>query len=135
MRLSRNITVVINALMDHLVPPVLRDAPWFMALPMKLFAGKKAAVYMNFKERVLEMTEEEFARTYEDVSGIVGRETDLNEACVRRILSSVLGQSVLEAGCGKGALLNHLAPHYTVTGCDVVVDEKLRASHPVISFH
>ena len=135
MKLARNVTVLINNLMDQLIPPALRDARWFMELPMKLFAGDKADIYMNFKERAFDMSPQEFAHAYEQTGGIVARETDLNKECIIRILASIAGQNLLEAGCGRGALVRQLSPLYKMTACDVVVSEELKAKYPSVTFH
>ncbi len=134
MKLSRNVTVIINRLMDQWIPPVLRDASWFMGFPMRLFAGDKAHWYLEMKERAFFMDEETFRRAYSETRNVVERITDLNEECVRKILSSVKGKTILEAGCGGGYLSGKLIEHGTMTACDVVIDEALRERYPQIKF-
>ncbi len=53
--------------------------------------------------------------------------TDNSSACIARVVGSVIGESVVDVGCGTGALLSHvMAAHRNltnVTGVDFVVDD------------
>jgi len=133
-KLARNVTVIINRLMDQWMPPVLRDSSLLMRLAMRWFAGDKAHWYLDMKDRAFFMDEETFRRAYTETRNVVERTTDLNEECVRKILSSVIGETILEAECGGGYLSEKLAGHGAVTACDVVIDEALRARNPQIRF-
>lgn len=129
MRIKRDSAVLIGRALDNFLPPVLRDQRWFMApLAWLLFRGK-AKVFLDFKDRAFEMRLEEFAEVYLSIADAASMQgdTDLNERCVEAILGSVVGDSVLDVGCGRGYLLRRLrevAP--TVTGCDIVIDEGRR---------
>ncbi len=86
------------------------------------FRGKWQ-LFADFKQRGFEMSTEEFGEVYTrtaDVSQIQG-ETDLNDACTEAVLATVVGDSVLDAGSGRGYLarrLTEVAGH--VVGCDLV---------------
>ena len=134
MKLARNLTVVINRAMDQLMPPILRDAQWFMGLALRLFAKDKAPIYMHFKQRAFDMTDEEYAQCYRDTADIVSRETDLNQECIDEILALDCGKTVLDAGCGRGFLVDKLRKNYETTGCDVVIDEEMTARFPDVKF-
>ncbi len=134
MKLARNFTVIVNRAMDQLIPPIIRDARWFMAIPMKLFAKSNAPIYMDFKERAFEMSDEEYAQCYIKTGHVVDRETDLNEECVEKIAQFDCGKTVLDAGCGRGFLVDKLRKKYTTTGCDVVVEENLITTYPDVTF-
>ena len=137
MKVSRSFSLVIQWILDQLVPPILRDAKWFMYLPMKLVFGKYVADFMNFKEHAFSMSEEEFSDVYRKVASVneLQGETDLNEACTKEILKTITAGTVLEVGCGRGYLLGRLQKQgLEVTGCDIVVNDSLRDRFPAIQF-
>jgi ubiquinone/menaquinone biosynthesis C-methylase UbiE len=74
------------------------------------------------------MTPAEFTEVYAstvDLQQVQGC-TDLNARSVRAILDHVVGDSVLDAGCGRGYLVERLATVApTVVGCDIVLDREL----------
>lgn len=134
MKLARNLTSLINRMMDQLLPPIIRDSKWFMAIPVKLFAGKKADIYMTFKEKAFWMSDEEYARCYIETQSIVDRKTDLNKECIAAILELDCGDSVLDAGCGRGFLVNVLRQRCRTTGCDVALEDDLNNKYPDVEF-
>lgn len=134
MKWSRNLTNLINRAMDQLLPPLIRDARWFMWIPMRLFAGDKAEIYMAFKARAFEMSEDEYANCYRQTADVVDRETDLNKPCLAALSELDCGETVLDAGCGRGFLANILRSRYRTTACDVVIDDTLEKACPDVDF-
>jgi hypothetical protein len=103
MKLTRQTALKIHFILDQLLPPILRDARWFMSIPMRLLYKDRAHVFLTFKEKAWSMTEEEFAQAYRDVEPVLmERDTDLTEEAIGAVLSEIVGSDVLEAGCGKG---------------------------------
>lgn len=135
MRLSRSLQLRVRWLLDELLPPRLRDARWFMAMPMRLVFRDQAELVMGFKERAYSMTQEEFTRAYR-LTGecALTKGTDLNEACMDRILADVIGPKVLEVGCGEGKLSGAMSRSHQVTACDIVIRPELSHIHPHIRF-
>lgn len=122
MIISRDVTRIIHFCLDQLLPPALRDSSWLMKPLMKLALGKKAAYFLDFKDKAHTLTEEEFAAIYRETSGILGRETDLNKKCIETILSESLTGDILEAGCGTGYLCRLIAqknPSARIAGIDI----------------
>jgi ubiquinone/menaquinone biosynthesis C-methylase UbiE len=102
-----------------------------MWLPFKILFGDKAGAFFEFKERVFDMSFDDFKGTYEALeSAHIQRETDLNEACTGEILHNLLGDSVLEVGCGRAYLATRLAARKSTTACDMVISDRLREKHP-----
>lgn len=124
MILTRDLSLIINRVLDQLLPPVLRDSWWFMRIPMRLVLGRHARAFSNFKDRAFSMSAVEFGQVYsdvEEVSSLQG-ETDLNTRCEEAIFASVPARSaVLEVGCGRGHLARRLAAKADVTACDISV--------------
>lgn len=134
MKVSRRTQLRILWVFNQLLPPIIRDARWFMRLPMRLAFRRCTELGMTFKERAYSMSDEEFVRAQEEISGVyVTKGTDLNQACMRRILEDVEG-SILEVGCGKGALAVAMSESHPVTTCDIVVDPDLARRYPAVSF-
>lgn len=129
--LSRNVTTKIAFVLDELIPPILRDSRWFMWIPFKILFGEKSSDFFTFKERVYDMSFEEFKGTYEHLGSVhIQRETDLNDACTEEILENLGGDHVLEVGCGRAFLARRIADKARVTGCDMVISDKLRNKYP-----
>lgn len=122
MKLSRNLTLGIHFLLDRVLPPILRDSHWFMAPAFKVLFGDKAHYYLEFKDKLHQMSDQDINHYYEILADtFIQRETDLNTESVDYIVRSIRGNSVLDIASGRGFLSNKLASlGYTVTGADIV---------------
>lgn len=119
MKLSRDVTNIIRYILDNLIPPVLRESRWFMWLPFKILYKSKSEVFMSFKDKIVDMTDEELLNAYKLTEEVqIDRDTDLNKGCLNKILKEVTGENVLEVGCGKGLLIKNLEANRKVTGID-----------------
>jgi ubiquinone/menaquinone biosynthesis C-methylase UbiE len=135
MKISRRAALIIHFLLDECVPPILRDRKWFIWLPFKALFKDKAYIFFNFKNIALQISEEEFCEIYKETSSVhIQRETDLNDRCVTEIENNILGEKILEAGCGRGYLANILSTKYEVTACDMVISQQLVNKYSSIRF-
>ncbi|SDM09470.1 Methyltransferase domain-containing protein [Geodermatophilus siccatus] len=135
LRLSRSASNRLRSCLDELLPPFIRDSRFFMSFPMRLVFREKAELFMDFKSRAPGMAPKEMAELYEQVQSVsVQRDTDINRACLDKIDRSILGKTVLDAGCGRGYLAGRLAERYTVTGVDFVLGPDLSRRHPRVDF-
>lgn len=124
MRLGRRAVNAVRYLLEDLIPPALRDSPLFLPL-MYLAWGRDAPRFIAFRDRVRTMGAEEYAAFYARIRPISG-ECDLNRVCLQRILLECRGESVLDAGCGRGYLARRLAEadsHRAVVGADLAPPE------------
>lgn len=134
-QLSRGFTLWIHFLFDHCLPPVLRDAHWFMWLPFKLLFGQRAGIFFSFKDKAPDLSVESFAQIYRDAApAFIPRETDLNQASLTAIEANIVGDSVLDIACGRGFLAKRLATRYQVTAVDMLFDPLLTAATPQVRF-
>jgi ubiquinone/menaquinone biosynthesis C-methylase UbiE len=136
MRLSRDTSIRIQYVLDHWLPPVVRDAKWFMRPALTFVFKDKTRDFMDFKDHAFTMTDEEFADVYRrtaSVSELQG-ETDLNDRCTDEILRNLVGENVLEVGCGRGYLAGRMCRTHPVTAVDIVVSEEVRAKYPAVTF-
>jgi ubiquinone/menaquinone biosynthesis C-methylase UbiE len=135
MKLTRQTALKIHFILDQLLPPILRDARWFMSIPMRLLYKDRAHVFLTFKEKAWSMTEEEFAQAYRDVEPVLmERDTDLTEEAIGAVLSEIVGSDVLEAGCGKGVLVGKLSERARVTATDIIISDVARSRAPSATF-
>lgn len=126
---SRNITNKVNWIFDNLIPPVLRDSKYFMFLWFWILFGNKSKYFMEFKEKVPFLTKEDFEKYYHILSDKhIKRETDLNSQSVKKVLESIVGETVLDAGSGRGFLAKKIVEtmNIKVTGIDINISEKLK---------
>jgi len=81
---------------------------------------------MEFKKYAYSMTEQEFAKAYEEMDSIgTERPTDMNKESINYSLREIKNtkKSLLDVGCGRGYWLNILAekrPKLELTGIDIL---------------
>ena len=120
MTLSRNLALKIHFLLDECLPPIIRDNKWFMWFPLRLFYGRYAPLFQDFKKQAPFMSPEEMASFYAKISSAPPqRKTDLNTRSIQDVLQSILGEKVLEVGAGDLYLASLLSKEYQVTATDV----------------
>ncbi|QQR60714.1 class I SAM-dependent methyltransferase [Candidatus Uhrbacteria bacterium] len=135
MKLTRQTALKIHFILDQLLPPLLRDAQWFMSIPMRLLYKDRAHVFLNFKEKAWSMTEEEFAQAYRDVEPVLmERDTDLTDEAIHAVMGEIVGSDVLEAGCGKGVLVGKLSEQARVTATDIIISDEAKRRAPSATF-
>lgn len=136
MKLRRETALIIHRILDGWLPPWLRDSRWFMALPLRLAYRHRWRTYLEFRDRLPTMTEDDLREAYRQTADVAfERPTDLNQASIDRILEHVRGPRVLEAGCGKGHLVGLLAGSFEVSAVDFVLQPHLRGRWPQVQFH
>lgn len=128
MNLSRDFTQWIHFFLDECTPAVLRDQKWFMWPAFYLLFGDKAEIFFGFKDRAPTLTPAEFSEIYRQAAPVfMQRDTDLNQSSIQAIEQAILGETVLDIACGKGFLLDRLAPNYRVHGADIWIDDALHS--------
>jgi ubiquinone/menaquinone biosynthesis C-methylase UbiE len=135
MRVSRNVSIAVQYVLDQLVPPIVRDSKWFMYLPMKAVLKHNAHDFMTFKDWVFKTSDDEYGALYER-TGLpeeLQGDTDVNDACMRELLK-LKDRKVLEVGCGRGYLAGKLAKKNAVTGCDIVIADSVREKYGEVKF-
>jgi len=83
---------------------------------------------MEFKEKAAFISKEEIYRYYELLADVhIKRDTDLNSESISRIINSIVGESVLDVGSGRGFLVKIIAEklHVRVTGVDMFIPDAL----------
>lgn len=136
MKIPRNTALKINYVLDQLLPPIVRDNRLLMSIPMRALFGKDTSDIMTFKDSAFRMTEAEFGDFYRRTTARweLQGETDLNQRCIDAILDSVVGERVLEVGCGRGYLAGILAQRWSVCAVDIVIAAELPARNPLVRF-
>ncbi|MEM6382797.1 MAG: class I SAM-dependent methyltransferase [Pseudomonadota bacterium] len=133
--MNRETTNRVRYVMEELVPPALRDSAMFRAM-MKLAWGTHIDDLARFRERAPFLTDDEYEALYREHPR-VHEGTDNSEACITRICSDVVGDSVADVGCGTGALLtriNAANPELQrVVGVDFVIDDASKL--PGVEYH
>lgn len=135
MKIGRRTAMMVHFLLDECIPPILRDRKWFMWMPFKVLFKDKAHIFFNFKNIALQISEEEFHQIYEKTASVhIQRETHLNNECVVEIENNILGEKILEVGCGGGYLADILTTKHEVTACDMKISQKLTQKYPNVRF-
>lgn len=117
---SRPVTNRVRWAIDNLLPPVLSDARWFNRLLADAMFGR-GRFDLDFREKILSMSAEELAEHFAGVEdSAVYRESDTTPRQMDFVCDHVVGESILEIGCGNGALATRLAEAgHRVTACDL----------------
>jgi SAM-dependent methyltransferase len=125
--MNRETTNRIRFVIEDILPPAVRDSQIFRRAA-KLAWGDHIDHLARFRERAPFLTAAEYADLYRKHPR-VHEGTDNSEACIRRIIDSVEGDSVVDVGCGTGALLSRIKAARKLgrmTGVDFVIDDAAR---------
>tara|TARA_R110002096_G_scaffold435957_1_gene664548 strand:+ start:899 stop:1609 length:711 start_codon:yes stop_codon:yes gene_type:complete len=129
MKLSRDFTNKINWILDNLIPPSVRDSKLIMAPLFKMLFGKKAKLFLDFKENAWQFDADQMSNYYEELADVhIQRETDLNTKSINYILNNLKGENILDIACGRGYLAKLIQKegNYKVTGIDFIIPECLK---------
>lgn len=137
MNVPRGLESAVRFLLNECLPPVLRDSRTVMALPFRLLFGKRAALFLDFKDRAFTMSDAELRDLYAEVSVVQINDsgTDLAPAAIARICSELTGDTALDVGCGGGMLAGAMARTHRTSACDFLVSESTRQGYPMVAFH
>ncbi len=97
-----------------------------MHIPMFLAFGNKKKYFMEFKAKVPFLNTEEYQEYYNILKDDhFQTATDLNLKSLSVILENIVGETVLDVGCGKGFLSRKIYAKYKidVTGIDIIVPQ------------
>lgn len=129
MQFSRESSIVINFILNQLLPPIIRDSKFMMAIPMRAAFKEKADIFFALRENLHTYSDAEYQKAYlETESCNLLKGSDLNQKCKDRIPQEILGNSVLDVGCGRGELLD-LLKNFQTTGCDIQQPPSNEGSH------
>lgn len=134
MKMNRYIINKIRYVLEDVIPPILRDSIFFYLI-MKLFYKDKTNYLIDFKENINSLTKEDYSNYYKHFPPIMG-ETDLNQECINLILKSIVGDNIIDVGCGRGFLINEIFTnlHKKPTGCDIIIPDDLKNRYPNFKF-
>tara|TARA_B100000886_G_C20376748_1_gene472089 strand:- start:222 stop:836 length:615 start_codon:yes stop_codon:yes gene_type:complete len=106
-----------------------------MTFPMKILYGQDFKTFMEFKNNFPKYSDKDVQKIYAvSDHGKITRETDLNTGCINFILNNLVGDSVLDIGCGTGFLCNLIeSKGKLVTGADFVIGSA-KEKYPNINF-
>jgi SAM-dependent methyltransferase len=121
--MNRETTNVIRTIIEDVLPPFLRDSFLFRGLASAVW-GRHITHLAEFRRRAPFLSPQEYEALYKEHPR-VHEGTDNSRACLDRIAADVTGESVLDVGCGTGALLRHVkanarAPLRALTGLEFV---------------
>jgi SAM-dependent methyltransferase len=130
--LNRRIVNFIRWILEDLIPPVVRDSPFFYVLLFIVFK-KETPYYAQFRQKSPFLSLEEYAKYYQNFPHLL-QGTDINQKCMDRILADIRGSQILDAGCGRGILCENILasqPHRSVSGVDISLTDEMRESKSI----
>jgi len=83
----------------------------------------KVPAFVNFKDQVYSLSPQGFLEVYQRTASVhIQRDSDLNSACLKQLLTDICGSRMLDVGCGRRHLAESLAKAgHQVTGIDQIV--------------
>ena len=101
MKLNREITSIVNWILDNLCPPIIRDSRIIMSFIIKFAYGDKTKYILEFKENLPFLTDEEISKYYDLIKDapINKRKTDLNKKSLEYILENIVGNKIIDVAC------------------------------------
>ncbi len=118
MKLSREITSVVNWMLDNLCPPLLRDSRLLMDFIIRFAYADKAKYILEFKEQYPFLTDDEIGKYYELIKDVPinKRKTDLNKKSLNYILNNIIGNKIIDVACGRGFLIEKISQNLETRG-------------------
>jgi len=125
--MKRETTNKIRFIIEDIFPPVLRDSIFFKWIAQAAW-GPHISALSEFRKNAPFLSEEEYESLYRDHPRVHDM-TDNSEACIQRIAEEVVGNSLLDVGCGTGFLLKRVVAlagnrFERVTGTDLIAPEE-----------
>lgn len=118
-------TAILRYLLDEFLPAVVRENRLLMSLLFRLWYKHPEAVdlFMNFKDTVHTMTEEEYRLAYiKHENRASARATDAFQETLDWIMARIDPQArtLLDVGCGNGSWIEQCTRfNLQLTGCDI----------------
>ena len=82
-KISRRSQLRIARVLNDFLPPILRDARWFMRWPIRFVFGRHASLVMDFKHLAYEMTEDEIVAVYREVGSTLAHSRERPQCRMR----------------------------------------------------
>jgi SAM-dependent methyltransferase len=133
--LGRSVINKVRYVLEDVLPAAVRDSPLFYLL-LRVWYRERAPSMAQFRQRLATMTDRELVEYYRLFPALLDT-TDLNQACIDRIVQEIVGEDVVDVGCGRGWLLDYLSGNTTgkrLTGVDFMIPKSLRSKFPDLSF-
>lgn len=96
---------MIGRFLDECLPPILRERRWFYRWVLNAVVKGDVEAYLDFRQNVWRMTDEDLQKFYGSIRSNIDRPTDCNDNSVKRILMTIAERkprTILEFGCGRG---------------------------------
>lgn len=125
MKFGATSSKVMNFLINDLLPPIIRDSRLLKPLFLLAFGSRTLHLFWDFRDKVFDYSPEDIAYIYKNTArNDLKKTSDLSPSLWQRLLQECDGAlSIIDVGCGRGALCHHLAEQeYHIFGCDLARD-------------
>lgn len=131
---ERKLFNAIRFVLEDVIPPFVRDSRLFYGVLWLLYRDN-TRYQSEFRKHLPNLSDDAYQRYYETFPGL-DSETDCNQACLDLIVKKVVGDSVLDVGCGRGYVANLIQTRCNVatTGADFIVPDTVRGRYPNCHF-
>lgn len=127
--MKREINNAIRTIIEDWIPPAIRDTSLFAALG-RIAMGPKFDLQTALRYNAGIWSVDDFRNFYANMKpDQKTRGSDNSKACISRIISDIVGDSVIDVGCGTGALTVEIRDRcpsvHRVVGSDIVIMDDL----------
>jgi SAM-dependent methyltransferase len=132
--LNRDSINKLRYVLEDVMPAFVRDSRLFYGL-MWLMYRDRTRYFTDFRVRSPHLTRDEYEAYYRAFPALL-EQTDLNQACIERIVAESVGDTAIDVGCGRGYFADVLRRRTgkQVTGVDFIVPQALREKYPEVTF-
>ncbi len=136
MPFKEKIERIIKFLLNECLPPIIRERRTLMRVLLRLAFGDKGKNFLRFREYGGAFGKSDLREIYSQTQNlkVLQQESDLSDRVIEQINASVIGEEVLDVGGGNGVLANSMQKDYSVSVCDLVLQEKVVEKLPDIEF-
>lgn len=137
--MNRNKVIKIRYILENLIPAAIRDNRTVAKILYYIATGKKRKFFIDYYENFYMMTQSQINEVYKKIyegGHPLKSQTDLNIECLDKIKSEIIGNKVIDIGCGNAFLLNELIklyPKINFSGCDFLETKPIKL-HQQVSY-
>lgn len=116
--MKREHTNKIRFILEEILPPVFRDSLIFKFIIAKIM---KNSDLVNFKSNIINISQKKYENIYKNFNSF-HKDSDLSKICINKILKNIVGNNVVDVGCGNGMLLKKISkkfPKKSLTGIEM----------------
>ncbi|MDE1462809.1 class I SAM-dependent methyltransferase [Spartinivicinus poritis] len=120
MKFSNGIAAFFNWCLNELLPPIIRDNKYIFSPIYYILFKEKYKYFLEFRDNFFNFSEKEitdYYRVTEDCD--LKAKSDTSDEVLRELQSLIIGNNVLDVGCGSGIISEYVDGKIDYLCCDI----------------